>query len=152
MALSSPLSILGLDSGPFSFYSTFGTLPKVFFRTLKSRFEKQYNEINNLSSQTDLNEFVEIKLHDLFSHAYEHNRYYHRIFKQIALVRDGEVDLSRILDIPILTKDIIRKNYPDLISDDYQTRKWFTIFRRLNGEPIRYRIMFSDKTAANLLL
>jgi phenylacetate-CoA ligase len=48
------------------------------------------------------------------------------------------VDRSRIKDIPLLTKDIIRRNYQDLISDDYQTRNWrYTSSGGSTGEPIR---------------
>ncbi|MBA7482811.1 hypothetical protein ES707_18310 [subsurface metagenome] len=41
------------------------------------------------------------------------------------MVRDGSVDLSRFPDIPILTKDIIRREKTNLYSKDYKKRKPF---------------------------
>lgn len=71
-------------------------------------------------------------------HAYNHSRYYHQIFHQIDLVKDGKIDLSRIEEIPILTKDIIREHHHDILSDDYKKRKWsYNSSGGSTGEPIR---------------
>lgn len=103
----------------------------------KNGFEREYREIASLSENT-LHKYLKQKRNDLFLHACEHNRYYHRIFKQIGLIKNGKVDPSRIPDIPLLTKNIIRKNQQDLISNDYQTRKWFyNSSGGSTGEPIR---------------
>jgi len=111
---------------------------KVNFNLLKKRFESEYLQISALSDRDSLNTFITQKRNDLYLHAYTHSRYYHEIFQQIGLVRDGTVDLSRIAEIPILTKDIIRKHHQDLISDDYQTRNWFyNSSGGSTGEPIR---------------
>jgi len=104
----------------------------------KCKLQKEYCEIAGLSQEDTLNEFIEQKRNKLFLHAYDHNKFYRRIFKQIGLIQDGKVDLSRIPDIPILTKDIIRKNQHELISDDYHTRRWFyNSSGGSTGEPVR---------------
>jgi phenylacetate-CoA ligase len=105
---------------------------------IKKRFTKEYLEISNLSEQDSLNNFIQQKRNELFLHAYNHSLYYHQIFQQIGLIRNGTVELSRIPAIPVLTKDLIRKHHQDLISDDYQTRKWFyNSSGGSTGEPIR---------------
>lgn len=113
-------------------------IQEIFFSMRKKSFVEQYLEIRNLSGKTAIDDYLEKKLTDLFLHAYEHNRYFHRIFNQIDLIQDGKVYLSRFSDIPILTKDIIRRNQQELISNDYQTRKWFyNSSGGSTGEPIR---------------
>jgi phenylacetate-CoA ligase len=115
-----------------------GGVREASFRMVRRKFETEYLEIASLSDKGALNEFTEQKRNQLFLHAYKHNSYYHRIFKQISLIQNEEVDPSKIPDIPILTKDIIRKNHTELISDDYQTRKWFyNSSGGSTGEPIR---------------
>ncbi|WP_217178706.1 phenylacetate--CoA ligase family protein [Methanofollis liminatans] len=104
----------------------------------KNRIKKEYGAISNIFEIGEQNTFIEQRLKNLLLHAYEHTRYYHTIFNQIDLIQDGNVDSSRISDIPILTKDIIRENYNDLLSDDYQTRKWYyNSSGGSTGEPLR---------------
>jgi phenylacetate-CoA ligase len=113
-----------------------GGIQKLLLR--RHKLQKEYLDIVDISQKNALNRFIEQKRNELFLHAYEHNKYYHRIFKQIGLIQDGEVDPSRIPDIPILTKDIIRKKQHELISDDYHTRKWFyNSSGGSTGEPVR---------------
>ncbi len=109
------------------------------FKALKkSRFEKEYLEISALSDRDSLTNFMARKRKELILHANNHSRYYHKVFQKIELIKDGNIDSSRISEIPILTKDIIRKHHQDLISDDYQTRKWFyNSSGGSTGEPIR---------------
>ena len=103
----------------------------------KIRFEKEYLQISGLSDRDSLNNFVTQKRNELFLHAYNHCPYYHQIFQDIGLIRNGTVDLSRIAEIPILTKEIIRKHHQDLISDEYQTRKWYDIYSGgSTGDPV----------------
>lgn len=113
-------------------------IQKLPFKMRRHELQKEYLEIAGLSERSTLNRFIGQKRNDLFLHAYEHNKYYHQIFNHIGLIHDGEVDPSRIPDIPVLTKDIIRKNQQKLISDDYLTRKWFyNSSGGSTGEPVR---------------
>ena len=112
---------------------------KIGVQIFKERFEKKYLEISVFGIGILLNNFMTQKRNELILHADKHSRYYHRIFQQIDLIQDGTVDISRFAEIPILTKEIIRKHHQDLISDDYQTRKWFyNSSGGSTGEPVRF--------------
>ena len=45
------------------------------------------------------------------------------IFDKIDLVNNEKVDLSRFHEIPILTKELLRKHQKELISKDYLKSK-----------------------------
>lgn len=108
------------------------------FDLIKKRFESEYLQISALSDRDSLHTFITQKRNDLYLHANTHSRYYHELFQQIGLISDGTVDISRIEEIPILTKDIFRKHHQDLISDEYQTRNWvYNSSGGSTGEPIR---------------
>ena len=101
---------------------------------LKARgkdFEEQYSEARL--------GFQEKHLENLLLHANHNVPYYNKIFAQIGIVKNGEVDLSRFDKIPILTKEIIRKHHSELISKDYTTRKWYyNSSGGSTGEPVRF--------------
>lgn len=100
--------------------------------------EKEYREISNIIDPDALHAFIEQRLNDLLLHAYQHTQYYHRIFDQIGIVQGGHVNLSRIHEIPLLTKEIIRKHHEELISDDFKDRGWFyNTSGGSTGEPVR---------------
>lgn len=83
--------------------------------------------------------FQETNLQNLLQHAYRHVPYYHRLLREIKMVNNGFVDLSRFTEIPILTKELIRKHHQELISKDYTTRKWYyNSSGGSTGEPIRF--------------
>jgi phenylacetate-CoA ligase len=111
---------------------------KINSHRVSRRFNREYQEISRLSDRDSLTAFITAKRNALYLHAYYHTRYYHHIFDEIGLISHGRVDQAKIADIPILTKDIIRRNFPDLVSDDYQTRKWYyNSSGGSTGEPIR---------------
>ena len=100
--------------------------------------EKEYREISNISDRDRLQAFVKLKLNNLLLHAYQHTQYYHEVFDQIGIVQDGYIDISRIHEIPLLTKEIIRQRHGDLISDDLKNRGCFyNTSGGSTGEPIR---------------
>lgn len=100
--------------------------------------EREYHEISNISDPDRLRAFIDQKLNDLLLHAYQHTRYYCEVFDQIDLVQDDNVDLSRIQDLPLLTKEIIRQRHEDLISDDFESRGWsYNTSGGSTGEPVR---------------
>jgi phenylacetate-CoA ligase len=100
--------------------------------------EKEYREISNITDPDALHAFIEHKLNNLLRHAYKHTQYYHRIFDQIGIVQGEHVNLSRIHEIPLLTKEIIRKHHEELISDDFKDRGWFyNTSGGSTGEPVR---------------
>lgn len=101
-------------------------------------YYKRILEYEKLSS-SDLETMQKEKLKNLLLHAYQHVPYYRRELKKAKVVVDGKVNLSNFHKIPILTKDVIRANYNDLISDDYKLRKPFdNTSGGSTGEPIRF--------------
>ncbi|MDI6867851.1 MAG: hypothetical protein QMC91_09395, partial [Methanoculleus sp.] len=100
--------------------------------------EKEYREILTIKDPDALHGFIEQRLTDLLFHAYQHTRYYHRLFDQIGIIQGDHVDLSRFHEIPLLTKEIIRKQQEELISDDFESRGWFyNTSGGSTGEPVR---------------
>jgi len=57
----------------------------------------------------------------------------------MGIVNEGTVHLSKFSEIPVLTKDMLRENYQDLISSDYKTRKpYYNSTGGSTGEPTRF--------------
>jgi len=111
----------------------------IWVRIRGSGFKKEYHEIKNINSKDKLSEFQEKYLTKLLLHAYENVPYYHEIFDKIGIVRNGKADLSKFNQIPILTKEIMRKHHKELLSKDYTTRKWYyNSSGGSTGEPVRF--------------
>jgi phenylacetate-CoA ligase len=112
-----------------------GLLLKVF----GSDWKKQYVGIKSIVTKDKLRSFQEKYLQELLLHASHNVPYYHNIFKEIGIVRNNLTDLSKFNKIPILTKEIIRKHYKELVSKDYITRKWYyNSSGGSTGEPVRF--------------
>ncbi len=100
--------------------------------------KKEYRQISNITDPDALHAFIDLKLSDLLLHAYLHTQYYNRIFDKIGIIQGDHIDLSRIREIPLLTKEIIRRYHEELISDDFKGRGWFyNTSGGSTGEPIR---------------
>jgi len=105
---------------------------------IRTNTEKEYREISNITDPNALHAFIEQRLNDLLLHAYQHTQYYHRIFDQIGIIQGDHADLSRIHEIPLLTKENIRKYHKELISDDFKNRGWYyNSSGGSTGEPVR---------------
>lgn len=79
----------------------------------------------------------------LLWYAYEHTGYYRRIFDEIGLFTDGIIDESKLKDIPVLTKEIIRREGKNLISDEAEMRGAYTnTSGGSTGEPVMF---YQDK-------
>ena len=103
----------------------------------KTDFRDEYFEINNINDIDELLKFKENHLKKLLLYAYKHVPYYHLELKKAGVIHDETVDLSKFDKIPILTKEILRRE--ELISDDYLTRKWYYNFSGgSTGEPIKF--------------
>ncbi len=77
------------------------------------------------------------KLKRILMHAYKKVPYYHNALKGI--VRNGNVDLSRFSKIPILTKEIMRKEGKKLYSTDYKKRGFYNNSSGgSTGEPVKF--------------
>lgn len=102
-------------------------------------FEKPYDEIRLIKNKDDLSTFQKKYLEKLLLHANFNVPYYNKIFDNVGIVRNGKVDISKFEEIPILTKKLMRKHYQELISNDYNTRKWYyNSSGGSTGEPTRF--------------
>jgi len=100
---------------------------------------REYQEIKRISNRDELQRFQQRCLENLILHSYKNVPYYQNIFDKIDLVNDKKVDLSKFHEIPILTKELLRKNQKELISKDYLTRKWYYNFSGgSTGEPTKF--------------
>jgi len=108
--------------------------------TLKSPASWKYMKKGELlfhSPREALLQYQDRQYQKLLLYAYEHTKYYRRVFDDIALIREGIIDKKRYRDIPILTKDIIRKEGSTLISDEAGKRGFYTnTSGGSTGEPV----------------
>jgi len=99
-------------------------------------FRGEYARFCAIRDPAALRVFVEERLRSLLVHAWEHVPYYRRILEQNGVVRGNEVDLSRFERLPLLTKEIIRRE--ELVSDEHANRKWYANSSGgATGEPVR---------------
>jgi len=77
------------------------------------------------------------KLKKIMLHSYNNCDYYNRILGKANVVKDDEVNLDNFDKIPLLTKDIIRKEKDNLVSSDYGKRKTYkNTSGGSTGEPV----------------
>lgn len=130
--------------------------------SLKSKESLKYaNEMKKLfySNREEVEKYQKQKLSDLLLYAYGHTAYYSRIFDEIGLVKDGVLHWENYDKIPILTKDIIRKEGNNLVSDECEQRHaYFNTSGGSTGEPVTFvqdkyyfRYNFGDKILFGLL-
>lgn len=101
--------------------------------------KKEYQEIKNISNRNDLQKFQQKYLENLLLHTYHNVPYYKNIFDTIEIIQNEKVDVSRFHEIPILTKDLLRKHQEELISKDHEQRKWYYNFSGgSTGDPTKF--------------
>jgi phenylacetate-CoA ligase len=109
----------------------------IFLRCKKINYHTQYLEVKRINNRDDLIEFKNNYLKKLLLHSFKHVPYYHRLLKNIDIVKNETIDLSKFNKIPLLTKKILRSE--EIISDDYLTRNWYENFSGgSTGEPTRF--------------
>jgi phenylacetate-CoA ligase len=102
----------------------------IFLKISRKDFEVQYNSI-------ELSNYKKY-LENLLLHSYVNVPYYSKIFQNINLI-NNKINMYKFYNLPILTKDIIRKHYTELISKDYMKRKWYyNSSGGSTGEPVRF--------------
>ena len=97
------------------------------FSMTGSRIPKYLKEFRQLEAAdlATVRADEERRLVDLLRHASKHVPYYTALLGDYRVVRDGDVDLDRFVDLPILTKDIIFEQGNALHSDDKHKRHPF---------------------------
>ncbi|MFA4960234.1 MAG: phenylacetate--CoA ligase family protein [Candidatus Pacearchaeota archaeon] len=84
-------------------------------------------------------EYQEEKLKKLLTHAYNNVPYYHKVLAEVKVIEYGKVNLKNFDKIPILTKDIIRKEGSNLYSRDHKKRKSYeNTSGGSTGEPVKF--------------
>ena len=94
-------------------YCTGNKIPKILKELSKWEFSNSKDLINLHNEQ----------LKGLLLHAYQNVPYYRQILSKSEVVIDGQVHLENFKNIPLLTKNIIRKEGENLYSSDYHSRK-----------------------------
>jgi len=81
----------------------------------------------------------EERLSRLLIHAYENIGYYHKVLEAADVIKGGKAYLENFNRIPVLTKDIIRREGENLFSKDRDSRKWYpNTSGGSTGEPTRF--------------
>lgn len=90
-------------------------------------------------SPEKLKELQNERLRALIEHAYENVPYYHRIFEERKLTDKNIQTVDDLQKLPVLTKEIIRRNFSDLIATDSRKRRPFlNSTSGSTGEPLKY--------------
>jgi phenylacetate-CoA ligase len=117
--------------------------PLIFagFYLTGSKIPEYLKEIEELQYKTrdEIKRYQEEKLKRLLLHAYENVPYYNKVLRESEVVIDGNVNLDNFSRIPILTKEIIRKEEKNLYSRDYKKRKPYeNTSGGSTGEPVKF--------------
>jgi phenylacetate-CoA ligase len=87
-----------------------------------------------------LRQLQDEKLEKLLLHAYSNVPYYGRILPETGVIKNGRVFLENFGNIPVLTKDIIRREGENLYSKDHKQRHSYkNSSGGSTGEPIEFR-------------
>jgi phenylacetate-CoA ligase len=99
-----------------------------YFNLLKSQWQPPddiiYNQHKTLS--------------DLLKHAYKYCTYYQKIIKERGIGIDSFDNMNDLKKLPILTKDIIKRNFDDLISTRYRDSVWKKSTGGSTGQPLHF--------------
>lgn len=124
-------------------------LTKVMYPILKIKYPMLNNTIKNFDilsktqwqSSSELVQFQQQRLSRILSYAFEHVPYYHKMFKTVGMQPTDIRNISDLNKLPILTKDIIRKNLSDLVPTNIQKNKLIpTATGGSTGEPMKFYI------------
>jgi phenylacetate-CoA ligase len=119
-----------------------------------SKIPKNLKEIEKVEkfSEQQKKEYQIKKLKKLLIHAYKNVPYYGKVLKEAGVISNNEVNLDNFNKIPILTKDIIRKEGKKLYSKDYKKRGFYkNTSGGSTGEPVEFLQdkYYSDWNIAN---
>ncbi len=111
------------------------------FHLKGSSFSRNLKDIKKweFASREQIEEISRRKLVDLLLHSYNNIPYYRKILQEREAVIDGQVRLENFSRIPILTKDIIRKEAYNLCPGDIiKRRPYWNASGGTTGEPVKF--------------
>lgn len=79
-------------------------------------FKTQYQELESTKGYSNADLLAKVK--EILIHAYEHTIYYHKLFDDIHFSPQDMKDLKELDVIPLLTKEILQKEYGKLSADN----------------------------------
>lgn len=89
--------------------------------------------------ESELYELQCQRLQKLIAHCYKNVPYYRNLFEKLNLTPDDIKCREDLVKLPILTKDIVREHYDELISADIEERKYFNgSSGGSTGTPLRF--------------
>lgn len=90
-------------------------------------------------SREDIDKFQKKKLKQMILYSYNHTPYWKKTFEKIGLIKNNVVVWENLNKLPILTKDIIRENFDDLVSDECKKRHaYMNTSGGSTGEPVKF--------------
>lgn len=89
--------------------------------------------------QKTLKDYQTDAMESLVLYAYKHTIYYKKVFDNIGLINNGKVNWDNWHLVPVLTKDIIRKERNNMISDEFNQRGAYkNTSGGSTGEPVEF--------------
>ncbi len=129
------------------------TIRNIIYFFSKFNFNHESKIIGSLKTKAQVLKYQKEQLEKLLLHAYKNVFYYHKVFNKIGLIKNNRVDFLKFQSIPILTKDIMRKNLNNLTSRDIKKRNWFyDSSGGSTGEPVKFIQDFKYKNMGNAVL
>ena len=91
-------------------------------------------------TEKELNQLQSQKLQNLVRHCYENVPYYRNVFNEFHITPDDIKSRADLVKLPILTKELIKEHYEELISNDISSRKALDgSTGGSTGTPMRYK-------------
>lgn len=103
-----------------------------------TKWLKKIEEMKKWSPE-DVQKWQDANIKDFINHAYYHTSYYKRLFDENGLSPSDINSKEDLKKIPIITKDIIREHYDEIIPDDVGIfRHRFCVTGGTTGDPMHY--------------
>jgi phenylacetate-CoA ligase len=121
---------------------------------LQFRYSKTFWDTYNLLQESQwwskerLEAYQMQQLSKLLHHSYENVPYYRRIFNERGLKPEDITSKEDLLKLPLLTKDIIRNNFKDLIAKNIHRRDLLSV--KTSGSTMSPLSFFWDKNITDL--
>lgn len=107
------------------------------FKNFGRTFFTEWRRINSIKDVEAMDELSQQYLRALLLHAYINVPYYRNIMKSYDV--EDIRELSIFHEMPLLTKDMIRRHFNELVSLDLGSRKWYyNTSGGSTGEPVKF--------------